>query len=65
MTMTVFFLILVTTGAVAAAVYEWVRAEYWRSQYKATFEPVEPVSLRDDPEFVWDYVSGTWEDGNG
>lgn len=45
MTVTIFLLILALVGASAAAVLEWVRAEYWRSQYRATFEPIEPVQL--------------------
>ena len=45
MTMTVFFLILALTGVTVAALIQWARAEYWRSMYRSTFEPVEPIDL--------------------
>lgn len=68
MTMTVFFLILLCVFFAALAFYYWARSEWYRAEWKATFEPLDPpdLSLRNpDIERFWDYVKDREDEENG
>ncbi len=68
MTMTIFFLILGNVFFAALALYYWARSEWYRAEWKATFEPLDPPNITNrnpDIERFWDYARDREEIENG